>query len=336
MYSQANSIVWESAIIGIVALFVSMSQIVPAGGNDVELNPRQIEAFRAVMVTGSMTAAADLLRITQPAVSRLIKDLESDLSFRLFRRDGNRLIPTQEGTILFAEVDRFYVGIDRVAKIARELRHTRTGSLHVAAISSLCLSCMTDAIREFNADRPAVRVTLESLNSLSILELVAGRHFDIGFAQVRGEFPGVTVAPLPAVEAVCVLPADLGISSKAVIEVEDLEGLPFISLGRNQPFRLKVDEAFVAAGVARHEILETSLAASAVAMVASGLGISIIDPFSAAKFENGRYVTKPFRPRLTFDVLAVTPPHHNSRLSTEFLQIIRRIFKSASSLEVGY
>ncbi|MCD4663185.1 LysR family transcriptional regulator [Agrobacterium sp.] len=52
-----------------------------------EVNPRQVEAFRAVMITGSMTAAADLLRVTQPAVSRLIKDLESDLSFRLFRRD---------------------------------------------------------------------------------------------------------------------------------------------------------------------------------------------------------------------------------------------------------
>ncbi|CDZ54449.1 LysR substrate-binding domain-containing protein [Neorhizobium galegae] len=300
-----------------------------------ELNPRQVEAFRAVMMTGSMTAAADLLRVTQPAVSRLIKDLEADLNFRLFRRDGNRLIPTQEGTILFAEVDRFYIGMDRVAKIAKELRHTRTGSLRIAAISSLCLSCMTDAIREFNAGRPAVRVTLESLNSLSILELVAGRHFDIGFAQVGGEFPGVSVLSLPSPEAVCVLPVDLPISAKPVIECKDLEGLPFISLGRNQPFRLKVDEMFAGAGVARQEILETSLAASAVAMVASGMGVSIVDPFSAAKFENDGYVTRPFSPRLTFDVQAVTPPHHNSRLGHEFLQIVRNIFKSVPSPSGG-
>lgn len=293
-----------------------------------ELNPRQVEAFRAVMMTGSMTAAAEMLRITQPAVSRLIKDLEADLSYRLFRRDGNRLIPTQEGTILFAEIDRFYVGMERVAKIAKELRDKRTGSLRIAAISSLSLSCMTDAILEFNADRPAVRVTLESLNSLSILELVAGRHFDIGFAQVGGEFPGVTVTPLPPAEAVCVLPTNLAISNKDIIEAVDLEGLPFISLGRNQPFRLKVDEIFAAAGIARREILETSLAASAVAMVASGMGVSIVDPFSATKFENGRYVTRPFMPRLTFDVLAITPPHHNSRLSADFLRIVRNIFKS--------
>ena len=82
-----------------------------------QLNTRQIEAFRAVMLTGSMTIAAEFLRVTQPAVSRLVKDLEKHLKFRLFRRQGNRLIPTHEATILFAEVDRFYVGLDRIAKI---------------------------------------------------------------------------------------------------------------------------------------------------------------------------------------------------------------------------
>lgn len=296
-----------------------------------ELNPRQIEAFRSVMVAGSMTAAAELLKVTQPAISRLIRDLENDLNFRLFRRDGNRLRPTQEATILFAEVDRFYIGMDRVAKIATELRYTRTGTLHIASISSLSLSCVTDAIVEFNAARPAIKVTLETLNSLSILEMVAGRHFDIGFAQVGSDFPGVSVSPLPYPEAVCVVPVDMPISSKSVIEAQDLVGLPFISLGRNQPFRLKVDNAFTAAGVQRREILETSLAASAVAMVAAGMGVSIVDPFSAIKFRTERYVIKPFKPRLSFDVLAVTPPHHHSRLGNEFLQIIRKIFRSAST-----
>jgi DNA-binding transcriptional LysR family regulator len=294
----------------------------------VQLNPRQIEAFRAVMLTGSMTVAADLLKITQPAVSRLVKDLENDLNFRLFRRDGNRLIPTQEGTILFAEVDRFYVGMDRIAKIATDLRQTRAGSLRIAAISSLSLSCMTEAIRLFNAERPAVRVSLESHNSLSILELVAGRHFDIGFALVGGEFPGVSLTALPPAEAVCILPVGHALSNKEIIAPDDLEGLPFISLGKNSPFRLKIDQMFEAAGVVRQEFVETSLAATVVAMVASAMGVSIVDPFSATIFANGRTVIRPFRPRLTSDVFAVTPIHHNSRLSNEFLRIVRTLFKS--------
>ena len=300
-----------------------------------QLNPRQIEAFRAVMLTGSMTIAAEFLRITQPAVSRLIKDLETHLKFRLFRREGNRLIPSHEGTILFAEVDRFYVGLDRIAKIASDLRHTKAGSLRIAAIGALSLSCITEAIKLFHADRPAVNLTLENLNSRSILELVAGRHFDIGFAMVSGEFPGVDLTPLPPVEAVCVIPAHYPVALKQSIGPDDLRDLPFISLGRNSPLRLKIDQLFDNVQVPRHELLESSLAASVIALVASGLGVSIVDPFTATTLSSSRFVIRPFRPGLTFDVLVVTPSHHpNSRLCGEFSGIMRSLFKSMQAAHI--
>lgn len=82
------------------------------------------------------------------------------MKFRLFRREGNRLIPSHEGTILYAEVDRFYVGIDRIAKIASDLRHTKAGSLRIASMGALSLSCITEAIRLFHLDKPSVNLTL--------------------------------------------------------------------------------------------------------------------------------------------------------------------------------
>lgn len=301
-----------------------------------QLNPRQIEAFRAVMLTGSMTIAAELLRITQPAVSRLIKDLEAQLTFRLFRRDGNRLTPSHEGTILFAEVDRCYVGIERIAKVAADLRHTKAGSLRVASMGTLSLSCITEAIRLFHADRPAVNVIHESLNSLSILDLVAGRLFDVGFAQASGDFPGVDLAPLPPIDAVCVVPAHYPIAQKQTIAPEDLRDLPFISLGKNSPLRVKTDQLFDDSRVPRREILAVSLAASVVALVASGLGVSVVDPFSATTFASSRLVIRPFRPRLTFDVRIVTPSHHqNSRLCGQFSRIVKALFKSMQTSHIA-
>ena len=288
------------------------------------------------MMTGSMTIAAELLQITQPAVSRLVKDLEKELKFRLFRRDRNRLIPTQEGTTLFAEVDRYYFGIDRIAKIATELQTTRAGSLRIAAMGGLSLSCIPEAISRFREGRSAVNVTVESLNSVSILELVAGRHFDVGFAQVGGEFPGVDLKPLPPVEAVCVAPAEYDIATKPSIEIEDLKDLPFISLGKNSPFRLRVDQAFEVAGVSRQLLLETSLSASVIGLVASGLGVSIVDPFTAATFANGRFAIRPFSPRLTFDVSVITPSHfQNSKLCDEFSNIMRGLFRAMEASPVG-
>ncbi|PIT01984.1 hypothetical protein TSA1_15335 [Bradyrhizobium nitroreducens] len=297
-----------------------------------QMNPRQIEAFRAVMLTGSMSVAAEMLKITQPAVSRLIKDLEADMKLLLFRREGNRLVPSHEATILFAEVDRFYVGMDRIAKIANELRHAKVGSLRIAAIGALSLSCITQAISTFHASRPAVEVTLVSLNTHQIFEFVAGRHFDVGFAQVVGEFPGVELAPLPFLEDVCVVPSHYPIATKSHIEARDLQDLPFISLGSNSPQRLKIDQVFAETGIERQLLLETSLAASAIALVASGLGVTIVDPFTAGYLRDDNIVARPFKPIIRFEITAVRPSHHQqSRLCRDFIEIMMDLFKKKAA-----
>lgn len=293
------------------------------------LNPRQIEAFRAVMLTGSMTNAAESLHITQPAVSRLIRELEGQLQFRLFRRDGNRLTPTYEGTILFAEVDRLYVGIDRIAMIATDLQHKRVGSLRIAAMGALALSCITEGIKQFHLDKPGVNITLEGHNSNSILELIAGRHFDVGFAQGMGEYPGVDMTPLPPVEAVCIIPVGYPLAEKLTITPQDLSDQPYISLGKNSPLRLKIDQLFSKEQIPRYQVLECAQAASIAALVASGLGVSIIDPFSATTFSNSNFVIRPFKPKLTFDVICVTSSNYqNSGLCDEFSSIINELFES--------
>lgn len=305
-----------------------------------QMNPRQIEAFRTVMLTGSMTAAAEMLKVTQPAVSRLIKDLEAELNLRLFRREGNRLVPSHEATILFAEVDRFYVGLDRIAKTANDLRHAKVGALRIAAIGTLSLSCITQAISILHIARPAVNISLESLNTHQTLDLVAGRHFDVGFAQAVAEFPGVELTPMPSIEPVCVVPASYPIAEKEYLEPHDLAGLPFISLGRNSSQRMKIDQLFDDLGIARQMVLQTSLAASAIRLVASGLGVSIVDPFTANYLDSPDVVTRPFKSSFRFEIVAARPTHYQqSRLCREFIEIVVDLFKkqaAASSMRPTY
>lgn len=301
-----------------------------------QMNPRQIEAFRTVMLTGSMTAAAEMLKVTQPAVSRLIRDLEAELNLRLFRREGNRLVPSHEATILFAEVDRFYVGLDRIAKTANDLRHAKVGALRIASIGALSLSCITQAISILHAARPAVDIALESLNSHQTLDLVAGRHFDVGFAQAVAEFPGVELTPMPSVETVCVVPASYPIATKDYLEPRDLEGLPFISLGRNSPQRMKIDQLFDDLGISRQMVLQTSLAASAIGLVESGLGVSIVDPFTASYLSGRNVVTRPFRSSFRFEIVAARPSHHQqSRLCREFIEIMIDLFKKQAAASIS-
>src|SRR5689334_11897617 len=118
------------------------------------LNPRQIEAFRAVIVMGSVTGASRALNVTQPAVTRLIQDLQRSLGLPLFVRRGSRLVPTEEALALYREVERQFVGLDRIARAARDLKEGRAGTLRIAALPAFSVGFMPRAVGEFMVERP--------------------------------------------------------------------------------------------------------------------------------------------------------------------------------------
>ena len=113
------------------------------------LNLRQIEAFRAVFQTNSMTDGAALMGVTQPAVSRLIRDLEAVVDLRLFERTRGGLLATPDAVALYREVQRSFSGLDRIADAARNLRQRRTGILTVAASGAPAFHCLPEIIHRF-------------------------------------------------------------------------------------------------------------------------------------------------------------------------------------------
>ena len=98
---------------------------------------RHIEAFRAVMMTGSMTAAARRVHTSQPHVSRLIAQLEAITQFPLFDRNGSRLTPTQDGSRFFQEVEKTFIGLAGLESAAASIRSFSASRLSVAAMPRL-------------------------------------------------------------------------------------------------------------------------------------------------------------------------------------------------------
>ncbi|MDU6377010.1 MAG: LysR family transcriptional regulator, partial [Bradyrhizobium sp.] len=143
---------------------------------------RQIETFRAVILSGSASRAAELLDITQPAVSRAIAELERSVGFALFDRSGGRLSPTAEARLLFAEVDRAFVGLDRIRAEAARIRDFGAGAIRIASLSAFANTLMPKAIHAFNKRHPGVPVTLQIRASSVVRELVASGSFDLGIA----------------------------------------------------------------------------------------------------------------------------------------------------------
>ena len=97
------------------------------------MNLRQCEIFRAVMTSSSITGAADRLGITQPAVSKMLAQMERDLGFPVFLRERRRLVPTPEAQALFKEVERAFLGLEHLTRFARDLKGLRQGHLVLGA-----------------------------------------------------------------------------------------------------------------------------------------------------------------------------------------------------------
>src|SRR5262245_18436579 len=140
---------------------------------------RQLEAFRAVMQMGSITAGADHLRLTQTAVTRLIRDLERNLGYALFDRDRGRIRPTAEAMGIYREVTQCFVGLDRISKVAADIGQGHSGRLRMAAIPVLAVGVIPEILAPFPADRPTLSVDLIDGSSTEIAEWLAVGAYDL-------------------------------------------------------------------------------------------------------------------------------------------------------------
>jgi DNA-binding transcriptional LysR family regulator len=293
------------------------------------LNIKQLDAFRAVMVSGSTVGAARLLRTSQPAISRLLAQLEASLQLTLFDRTSGRLVPTTEAALLFSEVERTFASVDKIREIARDLRVANAGELTIASMPVLALGFLPEAVAAFNRRHPRTRISLSMHMSPRVAELVAAQQVDLGF----GEFPyQATSFDRPGIEAeefACVphllaVPVGHRLAGLAVARPQDLAGERFVSLSRNTVGRLLVDRLFEQAGVERELVVETQVAAVVATFVAKGLGVGLIDPFTASDFAGAGIVAVPFEPAVEMRLALMHPTHRAlTRIASEFIAVVR-------------
>lgn len=278
---------------------------------------RQIEAFRAVMLTGGMTAAAELLYITQPAVSRLIKDLELELKLKLFNRRGNQVSPTADALELYAEVERSFIGFERLRMKADDLRTGRTGSLRVAALPAMAMSFLPRFVASFCRERPDLRVMVDGIPSHLVLERVAGGQFDIGISALTNERPSLDSTLINS-GTVVVLPVGHALTAKSLITAEDLANESLIMLSSGSYGRHSIEMAL--GSIPRRQLIETPLSAIACVMVAEGMGITIVDPFSASDFVGRGVVLRQFHRDVpeNWSVVVKAGDRPLSRIAAEF------------------
>jgi DNA-binding transcriptional LysR family regulator len=271
------------------------------------INQRQIEAFRAVMIAGGVTAAAGHLHVTQPAVSRLIRDLEGQIGVAMFeRRSGGRLRPTSDALTLFREVERYFVGLDQIAQTAAELRRRSIGRLRVASLPALYVGLLPRFVGRFLAARPVLDLELYGISSDTVIDWVTSGRCDIGFVDPPFEHPSIIRRPLAAVPALAAIPASHPLAQQAVLKPSDFADETFISISKSTQLRVRVDSFFLASGVKRRLGQETPLSIVACSLVAAGAGLAIVDPFTAKAFSDLDVVFRPLEPRIDVQFSIIT------------------------------
>jgi DNA-binding transcriptional LysR family regulator len=297
------------------------------------INSRQVEAFRATMLTGSVTEAARLMAVTQPAVSRLLRDFQALLKMELFEKRGTGLVPTAAATALYMEVERSFVGLERITAAAEEIRSRRTGTLRVAALPALSNGYLPRLAGRFLMERPNLNLSFFGVISPMVVDWVLNHQCDIGFAEVPIAHAGLPSVRMPALARVAILPAGHRLAAKTMLEPRDFEGETFVSLSAGSTSRHLIDQAFDRDDVRRALRVETSLSEIMCGLVSSGLGVAICDPFTAREFAGRGVVVRRFSPRIDFEFAAVFPPQCSpSPVALDLVETMRRALGEMAEL----
>ena len=270
---------------------------------------RHIEVFRALMLTGSATGAAQMLFTSQPTISRELARLEQLLGYELFERSHNRLRANARALRLWDEVQRSWAGLERVVEHAMALGQSHHASLSVLCMPALSHALLPGALARLQRSHGDVAVSVSAQDGPLLQEWMSAQRFDLGLTEGAEAPVGTRSLPLPAMDEVAVLPAGHPLAARTVLQPQDFEGQSFISLARDDAYRVQIDAVFAKAGVQRQLRLETLSAVAVCAMVQHGLGVAIVNPLTAKACASAQLVCRPLTFSIPFQVHMLLPLH---------------------------
>jgi DNA-binding transcriptional LysR family regulator len=225
---------------------------------------RQLEVFRAVMDAGSVSAAARLLGVSQPEVSRKVARLEADFDIDLFARERGRLMPTAHALALYREVSHAFEGVERVLNLVRKMRAHNTGTLRIAAPYSACEVLLPRIIARLAKRHPDLRYAVELGRYEAIAAMVAKREVDIGILKEPVAHSGISTLPLV----------------------------------RHAGWLQEIRALLSRSGDTPLVRLETHAVGAACGFAASGLGIALVPELLGAQFADRGVVLRPLAERI--------------------------------------
>ena len=275
---------------------------------------KHIEAFNAIMLTGSVSGAARLLHVTQSAVTQTLQHAELQLGYALFTRQRNRLVPTREAQTLHPEVQRLVSQLESVRRLAGGLRGGQRAELRLLVVPSLAVRALPDALKQFRRRHPDRAVSIRMLHSNEITQAIALREADVGIVYGAIQHPAVQQVPIATGRLVCVSlrPARGPHDRRSTIALSDLLRSGFVRIDERDPIGAMLAEQCARHGVRPEGGLTAQTHHIAMVLAEQGFGPAIVDSFTAAASTSAALEVRTLLPEVPVNVQALLPQGERS------------------------
>lgn len=288
----------------------------------------QINAFRAVVLSGTTVAAAQMLHTTQPSISRLLAQAQSATGLKLFINDRGRLRVTREGRMLFETIQLQFQGIEHIEQTVVALRSSGAGVFRIACTPALALGVLPQVLEVFTKAWPNVHSNVQTLGSRAIRDGLRQGIYDIAVTNNLLEGSEFQNHVVHSSEAVCIMSLDHALADRAKIHASDLQHYPLISLERGDALEAEMRKVLANIGLTITPAIETIYSATICAFAAQGLGVSVVNPYMAMVFKD-RLSIRRFAPTITVKTYVTfsrfSPP---SELADRFLEALNSRMRS--------
>jgi DNA-binding transcriptional LysR family regulator len=268
---------------------------------------KHVEVFHAVMLTGSVSGAARILHVTQPAVTQTLRHAELQVGYALFTRQRNRIVPTREALALYPEVQQLMVMLESVRRAAAALKSSADTPLRILIVPSLAVKALPDALRAFRVRHPTMPVAIRTLHSAEIVRSMALREADVGI--VYGSPPNSVLHEehIATGRLVCVSASSWPGAETGPIEFEEVLSQPFIRIDERDPLGAVLADQWGRLGKIPVAGITVQTHHIAMVLAEEGFGNAIIDSFTANSTRNPKLTTRPLLPEVPVAVRALLP-----------------------------
>jgi DNA-binding transcriptional LysR family regulator len=247
-----------------------------------KLSLRQIEVFRAVMISGSINGASQVLGVSQPSLSRVVRRTEDVLGFNLFERVKGRLIPTKEAGALLALVGRVYQQLDELGDAVERMTKGDTGLFRFGTTGSPGKCLVPAAIAQLHRNLPKLAYHIDVLLIDQIIDYLLFQRGECVVSIFPVRHPLVQSRALGHGNLVGLVPFDHPLAKRRQISAGELAKEFLISFEPETPHGAAVSELFRSARLAPRIGILIRHIETAVGLVANGVGIAVVDEFSVA------------------------------------------------------